>query len=302
MKKVNILKKFIVALGVTAIVAGSLAGCGAKEDTANDGATTEETVTDATTEGATEAAVVEEVTLKIGATTTPHAEILEVARPILEERGIELEIVEYTDYVAPNNAVAAGDLDANFFQHAPYLENFNEENGTSIVIAGYVHYEPLGIYAGVSSDITDIAEGAKIAVPNDTTNGARALLLLEANGIITLREDAGLNATKQDVEENPKNIEIIELEAAQVSRVIEEVDFVVLNGNYALLAGLNVAGDALAKEEKDSDAAQTYANLIATNEGRENEQAIQILLEVLNSDEIKNFIEENYGGAVLPIN
>jgi len=299
MRKTILSKKLIAAVGTVLLTVGSLAGCGTGATS-----TTEATESVAVNTAAeiTSVAEGEEVVITIGATPTPHAEVLNAALPILAEKGIKLEIIEFTDYIAPNNAVDGGDLDANFFQHGPYLENFNLENGTNLVVAGYTHYEPLGIYAGKSSDLENIPEGASIAVPNDPTNGARALLLLETNGIIKLREGVGLEATKQDIAENPKNIDVVELEAAQVSRVIGEVDFVVLNGNYALLAGLNVSDDAIAKEEKDSDAAKTYANLVAVKEGRENEEAIKTLMEVLTGEEIKAFIEENYEGAVLSIN
>ena len=209
-------------------------------------------------------------------------------------------MTEYEDYVQPNLVVESGEFDANYFQHIPYLDNFNEENGTHIVNAGGIHYEPFGIYPGTKATLDDLADGDVIAVPNDTTNEARALLLLEANGIITLKENAGLTATVNDIESNPKNIKIQELEAAQVSRVTEEVAFVVLNGNYALEAGFSVAKDAVAYETSDSEAAKTYVNLIGVKEGNENSDGIKALIEVLKSDEIKSFINETYDGAVIP--
>lgn len=218
----------------------------------------------------------------------------------MAEKGIELEIVEFTDYVQPNKVTDAGDLDANYFQHLPYLENFNEEQGTKLVSAGAIHYEPLGIYPGKAASLDDIKEGAEIAVPNDTTNEARALMLLEANGIIKLKEDAGFTATARDIEENPYNVKIVEMQAEQVARAAQDADFLVLNGNYALQAGFNVGTDALAKEEKDSEAAQTYANIVAVREGDEAREDIQTLIEVLKSDAIKAFIETTYEGAVLP--
>lgn len=242
----------------------------------------------------------ETVKLTVAASPTPHAEILAAAKDLLAEKGIELEVTEFTDYVQPNLVVDAGDIDANYFQHFPYLDNFNDEQGTNLVSAGAIHYEPLGIYPGKSNDLTNIPEGAEIAVPNDATNEARALMLLEANGIITLKEGAGLNATKNDIAENPYKVEIIEMEAAQVSRAAADADFVVLNGNYALQAGFSVENDALAKEEADSEAAQTYANIIAVREGDEKKEAIQTLIEVLKNDEIKSYIESTYEGAVLP--
>ena len=209
-------------------------------------------------------------------------------------------MTEFEDYVQPNLVVESGEFDANYFQHIPYLDNFNEENGTHIVNAGGIHYEPFGIYPGTKATLDDLADGDVIAVPNDTTNEARALLLLEANGIITLKENAGLTATVNDIESNPKNIKIQELEAAQVSRVTEEVAFVVLNGNYALEAGFSVAKDAVAYETSDSEAAKTYVNLIGVKEGNENSDGIKALIEVLKSDEIKSFINETYDGAVIP--
>ncbi|MGD9569480.1 MAG: MetQ/NlpA family ABC transporter substrate-binding protein [Sedimentibacter sp.] len=236
----------------------------------------------------------------VAASPTPHAEILAQVKDTLAEKGYELEVVEFTDYVQPNLVVDAGDIDANFFQHKPYLDNFNQEKGTKLVSVAPVHYEPLGVYAGKSSDLANIPDGASIAVPNDTTNEARALLLLEANGLIKIKEGAGLAATKNDIAENPHNIEIVELEAAQVSRVIGEVDFVVLNGNYALSAGLNVA-DAVAKEEQDSEAAQVYANILVVKEGNESREDIKALIDALKSAEIKTYINDTYKGAVVAI-
>ena len=239
--------------------------------------------------------------ITVAATPVPHAEILEQVKEDLVEKGYELEIVVFSDYVQPNLVVEAGDIDANFFQHQPYLDDFNKENKTSIETVAVVHYEPLGIYPGKSNDLSNIPDGASIAVPNDTTNEARALLLLEANGLIKVREGAGLTATKNDIVENPHNIEIVELEAAQVSRVVGETDFVVLNGNYALDAGFNVATDSLAKEEQDSEAAQTYANILCVKEGNEEREDIKALIEVLKSDKIKQYIADTYEGAVIAI-
>lgn len=239
-------------------------------------------------------------TITVAASATPHAEILEQAKPLLEEQGYELEVTVFNDYVQPNEVVESGDFDANYFQHIPYLESFNEEKGTHLVNAGGIHYEPFGIYPGTKDNLDDIAEGDSIAVPNDTTNEARALLLLQDNGIITLKEGAGLTATVNDIAENPFNVEIVELEAAQVARVAGETAFVVLNGNYALEAGYSVAKDSLAYETSDSEAAKTYVNVIAVKEGNEEDPAIQALVEVLKSDDIKNYINETYDGAVIP--
>lgn len=238
--------------------------------------------------------------ITVAASPTPHAEILALVKDSLAQQGFELEVVEFTDYVQPNLVVDSGDIDANFFQHQPYLDNFNQENGTKLVSVAAIHFEPLGIYAGKSTDLANIPQGGAVAVPNDTTNEARALLLLEANGLIKLKEGAGLTATKNDIAENPHNLEIVELEAAQVSRVIDEVDFVVLNGNYALDAGLNVS-DAVAKEEQESEAAKTYANILVVKEGNEDREDIKALIDVLKSEEVRTFINDTYKGAVVAI-
>lgn len=242
----------------------------------------------------------EDKTITVAASATPHAEILEQAKALLEEQGYELEVTVFNDYVQPNMVVESGDFDANYFQHIPYLDSFNEEKGTHLVNAGGIHYEPFGIYPGTKTSLDDIEEGDTIAVPNDTTNEARALLLLQDNGIITLKDGAGLTATVNDIAENPYNVEIVELEAAQVARVAKETAFVVLNGNYALEAGYSVAKDSLSFEKSDSEAAKTYVNVIAVKEGNEESEGIKALVDVLKSDEIKNFINETYDGAVIP--
>ncbi len=239
-------------------------------------------------------------TITVAASETPHSEILEAAKPILEEEGYDLEVTVFDDYVQPNEVVESGDFDANYFQHIPYLNSFNEEKGTHLVNAGGIHYEPFGIYLGTKSSLDDIADGDTIAVPNDTTNEARALLLLQDNGIIKLKDGAGLEATVNDIEENPYNVEIVELAAEQVARVAEETSYIVLNGNYALQAGYSVSKDALAYETSDSEAAKTYVNVIAVKEGNENSDKIKALVDVLKSDEIKDFINEKYDGAVIP--
>ncbi len=238
-------------------------------------------------------------TIKIAASPIPHAQILEKAAEILKDYGYELDIVEFEDYVQPNLVVESGEFDANYVEHIPYLESFNEEQGTHLAAAGKIHYEPFGIYPGTKSSLDDIAEGDSIAIPNDTTNEARALLLLQDNGIITLKDGAGLTATVNDIAENPYNIEFVELEAAQVARVINEVSYVVLNGNYALEAGYSVGQDSIAYESTDSVAAQTYVNVIVVPEGNETSDKIQALVAVLRSDAIKQFIEETYDGAVV---
>ena len=268
------MKKIIAVLSVLTLVGATLVGC-----TAKDGA---------------------DKTIVVGASSTPHAQILEQARPILEDAGYELKIVEYADYVQPNLALDSGDLDANYFQHQPYLDQFNAENKTELVGAATIHYEPFGIYPGKTATLDALADGAQIAVPNDATNEARALLLLEAQGLITLTEGVGLNATKNDIAENPKNLEIVEIEAAQLARSLQDVDMAVINGNYAIEAGLNVATDAIAFEDKDSIAAETYGNIIAVKSGDEDREDIKALIEALQSETVKQFIIDNYQGAVVP--
>ncbi len=239
-------------------------------------------------------------TITVAASPTPHAKILENAAEILAQKGWTLKITEFEDYVQPNLVVDSGEIDANYFQHVPYLDDFNKEKGTKLVSVGGIHYEPFGIYPGTKSSLKDLKDGDTIAVPNDTTNEARALLLLQANGLITLKEGVGLTATVLDIKENPLKLKIQELEAAQVSRVKDEVALVILNGNYALEAGFNVAKDSIAYETADSEAAQTYVNIIAVKKGNENNEGIKALVEVLKSDEIKKFIKETYDGAVIP--
>lgn len=275
------LRKLFAAALVGALSVSMLAGCGSsKGDSKKDSA--------------------ENKTIKVAASATPHAEILEYAKTALKEKGYDLEVTIFDDYVKPNEVVESGEFDANYVQHEPYLNSFNEEKGTHLVIAGKIHYEPFGIYPGTKKSLDDIADGDTIAVPNDTTNEARALLLLQDNGIIKLKDGAGINATVNDIEENPHNIEIVELEAAQVARVVDETSFVVLNGNYALQAGFSVSKDALAYETSDSEAAKTYVNVIAVKEGNENNEAIKALVDVLKSDDVKKYINDTYDGAVLP--
>ena len=269
------MKKLLAVVLTGAFVVSALAGCG-KSTSADD------------------------KVIKVAASATPHAEILEQAKPLLEAKGYDLQVTVFDDYVQPNEVVERGDFDANYFQHIPYLESFNEEKGTHLVNAGGIHYEPFGIYPGTKASLDELADGDSIAVPNDTTNEARALLLLQDNGIITLKEGAGLTATKNDIVENPYNVDIVELEAAQVPRVKDEVAFMVLNGNYALEAGFSVAKDAIAYEKADSEAAKTYVNVIAVKEGNENSDKIKALVEVLTSQEIKDYINNTYDGAVIP--
>ena len=276
------MKKFGAFLLAGVLAIGTLTGCGSTDKKA-EGST-----------GSTDSKVI-----KVAASATPHAEILEEAKPLLEKEGYDLEVTVFDDYVQPNEVVDSGDFDANYFQHAPYMEQFNKEKGTKLVDSGDIHYEPFGIYPGTKKSLDEIADGDEIAVPNDTTNEARALLLLQDNGIIKLKDGAGLTATVNDIAENPHNIKIVELEAAQVARVTGETAFVVLNGNYALQAGYSVKKDALAYEAADSEAAKTYVNIIAVKDGNQDSDAIKALVKVLKSDDIKKFIDEKYDGAVI---
>ena len=273
-------KKLALLLCVTLLFASllTLSGCGASQDESG----------------------ADDKTIKVGASPSTTAEILKVAQPLLEEEGYELEIVEYNDYILPNTAVEEGDLDANYFQHITYLNDFNENNGTHLVSVAGIHYEPFGIYAGKTSSLAGLQEGAQVAVPNDPTNEARALLLLEAQGLIKLKEGVGILATALDIEENPLNLELKEMEAAQIPRVLPDVDIAVINGNYAIASGLKVA-DALAVEADDSAAAEAYVNVIAVKEGNENLDKIKALTAAVQSEEVKQFIDETYGGAVVAL-
>ncbi|MFR5263174.1 MAG: MetQ/NlpA family ABC transporter substrate-binding protein [Christensenellales bacterium] len=239
-------------------------------------------------------------TIKVGASPAPHAEILKEVESELEKDGYKLEVVEFQDYVQPNKALDAGDIDANYFQHKPYMDEFNAKQETELVSIGAIHYEPLGLYQGEKKSIDELAEGDKIAVPNDTTNEARALLLLESEGLIKLKKDAGLTATKQDVVENPKKLEIVELEAAIIPRSMSSVAMGVINGNYALSAGIKEE-TAITFESSDSAAAKTYANIIAVKKGNEDSEKSKALLKAMTSDKIKKFIEKKYGKAVVPV-
>ena len=315
-------KSFAVTLAAV-LAAASLSACGSSNTTAP-AASAEAAVTEVASEAASEAAsgagateaaasseatetaggditpLAESVDIKIGASASPHAEILEAAKDQLAAAGINVEIVTYNDYVQPNLAVDQGELDANYFQHQPYLDDFNEEHGTKIASVGKIHYEPFGLYAGKSKDLNNIADGAQIAVPNDTTNEARALQLLQDSGIITLKDGVGLEATKQDIVENPHNIDILEVEAAQIPRSIDSVDYACMNGNYAIEAGFKPS-DALAQENPDSDAAQTFANVIAVSEANKDSEWAAKLVEVLHSAEIEKYITDTYEGGVVPV-
>jgi D-methionine transport system substrate-binding protein len=283
--------KKLISATLAATLALSLAACGSSAST-SEAAPAESTASSAA-ESTAETSELAGTTLKVAASPTPHAEILNVAKEVLAEQGIDLQVVEFSDYVQPNLVT--------YFQHTPYLDSFNEENGTHLVSVGAVHYEPFGIYPGKSNDLAAIADGATIAVPNDTTNEARALQLLAAQGLITVRDGAGLTATINDITENPHNLKIQEIEAAQLPRTVQDVDFAVINGNYAMEAGFSVGKDALATEDASSEAAQTYANVLVVKEGNENDPAIQALYAALTSDKVKDYINSTYDGAVVPI-
>ena len=266
--------KKIIAIVLALTLALSLAACGAKAD---------------------------DKTITIAASPTPHAEILAVAAEVLAKDGWTLEIVEYADYVVPNNVVEDGEIDANYFQHVPYLNTFNAENGTHLVSVAEIHYEPFGLYAGTKNAIADLAAGDKIAIPNDGSNRARALLLLEQEGIIKLKEGVGMEATVLDIAENALNLDIVEMEAAQIAGVRDSVALAVINGNYALLAGLHVGTDAVAAEDDSSIAATTYANILVVKAGNENTEKTQALIKAVMSEEVKNYINETYSGDVVPV-
>lgn len=238
--------------------------------------------------------------ITVGASPSPHAEILKAIEDEIKAAGFELKVVEYNDYVQPNVALSEGDLDANYFQHKPYLDNYNQENGTDLVSAAAIHFEPMGIYAGKSSDIKNVPDGAKIAVPSDATNEARALLLLQDQGVLKLKDGAGLEATKNDIAENPHNVEFVEVEAASVPRTLQDADFGVINGNYALSAGLDTTA-TLASEGADSEAAKTYANIVAVRKGEDQTDKTKALVKALTSDTAKKFIEDTYKGSVIPV-
>ena len=239
-------------------------------------------------------------TLTVGASPTPHAQILtDFAAPKLKDQGIELKVKEYTDYIQPNKDTTSGALDANYFQHINYLNNYNKENKTDLVSVGAIHYEPFGIYAGKSKDLSNIADGATIAVPNDPTNEGRALLLLEQEGIIKLKDSKNLESTPNDIAENPHNVQFQEVEAAAVPRTLQSVDFAVINGNYAIEAGYHVK-DALAHEKAGTAAVNEYANIICTTKEKEDDTSIKALVKVLQSDDFKKYLEENFGEDVLP--
>lgn len=236
-----------------------------------------------------------ELTIRVGATPVPHAALLELVKEDLAKEGIVLEIVEFTDYVTPNIALSDGDIDANFFQHVPYLDEFSAEHNLELSSIGTIHVEPLGLYSETLTSIESLEDNSLIAIPSDSVNGGRALILLENNGLIKLIADAGLKATEEDIVENPKNLVFIAVESAQLPRILQDVDAAIINGNYALEAGLSPAGDALILEGSESP----YANIITVRAGEENEAALVALVNALQSDKVKVFIESEYGGGVV---
>ena len=285
------MKKNLLALLLALSLCLSLAACGGSDSgdtaSADTGDSTESTDTGDTAET---------TTLTVAASPTPHAVILEQCVPILAEQGIELVINQYDDYVVPNTAVEDGDEDANYFQHQPYLDEFNESRGTHLVSVAGVHIEPMGIYAGKTTSLEELADGAVIGIPNDPTNEGRALLLLEAQGLITLDDSTNLSATPNNIVDNPKNLQFEEIEAQTLPSSRPDLDLAVINSNYALGAGLNPTTDALAIESSDSP----YVNVLVVKEGNEDNEAIQALVEALHSDTIRDFINTEFDGSVVP--
>ena len=276
--------KKLIALAATAALTLSLAAC----SNGNSSSTAENSSSDAAS-----------TVIRVGASPSPHAEILEFAKDQLAEKGYTLEIVEFTDYVMPNVALTEGDLDANFFQHTPYLTNYNESNGTDLVSACKVHFEPMGLYSETLTDVAAVSEGSKVGVPNDPTNEARALNLLEAQGLVKLREGAGLNATPLDIEENPLKLEFVELEAAQLPRNLSEFAIAAINGNYAIEAGILDKG--IVNESSDSASAQEYANILAVRNGELESEKTKALVEVLGSDATREYINTQYQDQFIPV-
>ena len=294
----HIAKLFAPALALTLSL--SLAACGGTSPASSAAPASSEAPASSSEAASSEApAAPEAVTLKVGASPAPHAEILENIKPLLEKDGITLEIVEFTDYVIPNQALDAGDIDANYFQHLPSLEDFNAKNGTNLSSAGAIHFEPLGLYPGKTASLDDLEEGATVAVPNDTTNEARALLLLQKLELITLKEGVGLEATPLDIVDNPKDLKFNEMEAALLPSVLPDVDLAVINGNYAVGAGIE--DTVLTTEDKESEAAKEFANVVAVRTGDEGKAPIQKLLAALQSEENAKFIDEKYNGTVIPV-
>lgn len=296
--------KRVAASVISLLLVGTLlAGCGTKNSStgSSDNQTPEPTKEAAADDKTADQAKLTEIV--VGATVEPHATILnsDAVKNSLKEQGYSIKVVEYTDYIQPNAATEDGSLDANFFQHVPYLNDFNSKNGTHLKAVANIHFEPLGIYPGKTKTFDALSEGAQIAVPNDTTNEARALLLLEKAGLIKLKENIGLDATVKDITENPKKLKIVEIEAAQTAKVLQDVDLSVINGNYALSEGLSASKDALLVEDTNSDAAKTYANVIVVKEGNEDSDKTKALIKAVTSAETKKFIEDKWQGAVVPV-
>lgn len=287
-----------LALFFVVIALVLVAACGQKpsENAASPSASASEPSANASASASAESPSPEPVTLKVGATPVPHAEILNFVKDKLAAEGVNLEVVEFTDYVQPNVQVYEKQLDANFFQHIPYLEQFNADNGYDLVKVSGVHIEPIGAYSQKLKNVNELKEGAQVAIPNDGTNGGRALALLEKNNLIKLKEGKGINGTVNDIVENPKKLKIVEVEAASLPRVLPDVDLAVINTNYALEAGLVPTEDALFIEDKESP----YVNILVARPDNQNAEAVQKLAAALNTPEVKQFIKEKYAGAVVP--
>lgn len=288
---INLSRRSFLLGGAAVLGSFALTACGGNSATSSSAATSGAATSSSASNG---------TVITVGASPSPHAEILKAVEDEIKAAGYELKVVEYNDYVQPNVALSEGDLDANYFQHKPYLDNYNQENGTDLVSAAAIHFEPMGIYAGKSSDIKNVPDGAKIAVPSDATNEARALLLLQDQGVLKLKDGVGLEATKNDIAENPHNVEFVEVEAASVPRTLQDADFGVINGNYALSAGLDTTA-TLASEGAGSEAAKTYANIVAVRKGEDATEKTKALVAALTSDTAKKFIEDTYKGSVIPV-
>lgn len=288
---INLSRRSFLLSGAAVLGSFALTACGGNSATGSSAATSGAATSSSASSG---------TVITVGASPSPHAEILKAVEDEIKAAGYELKVVEYNDYVQPNVALSEGDLDANYFQHKPYLDNYNQENGTDLVSAAAIHFEPMGIYAGKSSDIKNVPDGAKIAVPSDATNEARALLLLQDQGVLKLKDGVGLEATKNDIAENPHNVEFVEVEAASVPRTLQDADFGVINGNYALSAGLDTTA-TLASEGAGSEAAKTYANIVAVRKGEDQTDKTKALVKALTSDTAKKFIENQYKGSVIPV-
>lgn len=299
--------KKLISATLAASLALSLAACGSSASTDSVAASSEAASTESTAasseaaESTAETSELAGTTLKVAASPTPHAEILNVAKEVLAEQGIDLEVVEFSDYVQPNLVTESGEVDANYFQHKPYLDNFNKEKGTHLVSVEGIHFEPFGLYPGKTKELKNLQDGATVAVPNDATNEARALLLLQDAGLIKLKDPKDINATPKDITSNPKNLKFKELEAAVVPTVIKDVDIAALNGNYAIQAGFDPTKDTLATEKADGLAAKTYQNILVVKEGNENTAKTKELKKALKSDEVRDYINKNYKGAVVPV-